>query len=324
MRLTIAVADYDRTRPIIDGRVRIGGCDATVDCLGHEEMFVRALTSAEFDATELSYSRFALNIARATTPYIGIPVFLSRAFRHSAIYIRNDRGINEPLDLRGKTVGVRDYSNTASLVARGMLEDSYGVRSSDMRWIVGDVDHPERATISLPELAEGFDVRTAPRGRLLSDMLAEGELDGLIDFQPPRCFVEGSSVVGRLFPDHERAERDYFLRSSIFPIMHVLVLRRQIAEGAPWVAESLYRAFAQAKEIATADLWSPGALKISLPWISEEYQRTVDLMGSDYWPYGVSANRAALESIPRYLHAQGLTARRLTVGELFARSVMAT
>ena len=324
MRLTVACADYDRTRPIIDGRVPIEGCNASIYCLTHEDMFVRALTSAEFDATELSFSRFVLNVAQQTTPYIGVPVFLSRSFRHSAIYIRTDRSIREPADLKGKRIGVRDYTNTASLVARGMLEDSYGISASDMRWIVGDVDHAERAEIRLPQLAPGFDVRAAEVGQLLSAMLADGELDGLIDFQPPRCFVDGNPAIGRLFPDHQSAERDYFERSRIFPIMHVLVLRREIAEREGWVAESLYRAFAKAKDMAVADLWSPGALKISLPWVSEEYRRTVDLMGGDFWPYGIAANRAAIESITRYIHSQGLAPRRLAIEELFARSVLMT
>jgi len=324
MRLTIACADYDRTRPLIDGRVKVEGCDTHILCLDHEEMFVRALTSAEFDASELSFGRFALTVARGTTPYVGLPVFLSRAFRHSAVYIRDDRGIAAPSDLRGKTIGVRDYSNTASVVARGMIEDEYGVRASEMRWIVGDVDHPERDQIRLPAIAEGFDVSVAGSGRLLSDMLASGELDGLIDFQPPRCYVGRHPHVTRLFPEYEREERAYFARTRIFPIMHLLVLRRDIAERHPAVAMSLYHAFDESRRIAMRDLWSPGALKISLPWISEEYLRTVELMGDDYWPYGVGANRPAIECIPRYIHAQGLAPRRLALDELFEASTHET
>jgi len=323
MRLTIACADYDRTRPLIAGRVKVEGCNADVLCLDHEEMFTRALTSAEFDASELSFGRFALNVARGTTPYIGLPVFLSRAFRHSAIYIRNDRRIAVPTDLRGKTIGVRDYSNTASVVARGMIEDEYGVRASEIRWIVGDVDHAERAEIRLPPMADGFDVRVAGTGRLLSDMLASGELDGLIDFQPPRCYLEDSQIA-RLFPDHERDERAYFARTRIFPIMHLVVLRRDLAERDPALAMNLYRAFDEARRTAMGDLWSPAALKISLPWISEEYRRTVELMGDDFWSYGVSANRSAIECIPRYIHSQGLATRRLAIEELFDASALAT
>jgi 4,5-dihydroxyphthalate decarboxylase len=324
MRLTLACADYDRTRPVIDGRVPIEGCEASIQCLDFEDMFVRALTTAEFDATELSFSRFALNVARGSTPYIGLPIFLSRTFRHSAIYVRSDRAIRDPGDLRGKRIGVRDYANTASLVARGMLEDVYGLGARDVHWIVGDIDHAERKVIRLPELPPGFSVAVAPAARLLSPMLADGELDGLIDYQPPGCFVEEHPAVRRLFPDYQIAEREYFERTRIFPIMHVLVLKRDIAQREGWVAESLYRAFAQAKDLALAHLWSPGALRISLPWISEEYRRTVALMGEDFWPYGIAANRAPIESIVRYLHAQGLAPRRLALEELFAPSLLDT
>ena len=324
MRLTIACAAYDRTRPLLDGRVRVEGCDAEFHCLDFEDMFVRALTRAEFDATELSFSRYALNVAAGTTAYVALPVFLSRTFRHSAIYVRTDRGIERPEDLRGKLLGVRDYSNTASLVARGMLEDEYGLHASEMHWIVGDIDHLERTEIRVPALPAHFDVRRAPAGRLLSDMLNDGELDGLIDYQPPRCFNPGHGAVARLFRDHAAAERAYFRRTRIFPIMHALVIKRAIVEANPAIAPHLYRAFLQAKQLAVADLWSPGALRITLPWIGDEYVRTVDAMGADFWPYGVAANRAAIESIARYLHAQGLAARRVDVEELFVPALLAS
>lgn len=322
MRVTLACADYDRTRPIIDGRARAEGCELDVRCLDHEDMFVRALTRAEFDATELSFSRYVLRLARGQTPYLALPVFLSRAFRHSAIYVRAE--IRAPSGLRGKRVGVRDYANTVSLVARGMLEDEYGVAARDVHWVVGDVDHAERSEIRLPELAPGFDVRAAPPGRLLTELLLAGELDGLIDFQPPSCFVQGDARVRRLFADHEKAERDYFRRTGIFPIMHVLCLKREIAGRHPSLAQSLYAAFAQAKDMALADLWSPGAPKISLPWVSEAYGRAAALMGADFWPYGISANRAAIESIARYVVAQGLAPRSPGIDELFAASVLST
>lgn len=324
LKLTIACSGYDRTRALLGGAIGIAGVAAEMACLEAEDMFVRAFTIAEFDVTELSFSRLVLNLAAGRSAYIGLPVFPSRVFRHSAIYIRTDRGISVPGDLKGRTLGVRNYANTASLVARGMLEDEYGVSARDIAWRVGDVDHAERARIDLPDLSAGFDVRAVAPGRLLSDMLAAGEIDGLIDYQPPRCFVDGRADVARLFPDHAAAERAYFKRTGIFPIMHVIGIRRTIVEREGWVAASLYKAFSAAKAVAVADLWSPGALKISLPWVSEEYTRTVDLMGPDFWPYGVAANRAAIESIARYCHAQGLAARRLALEEIFAAPVLAT
>ena len=178
------------------------------------------------------------------------------------------------------------------------------------------------AELRLPAIAPGFDIMRAPG--LLEELLLEGELDGLIDIQPPRCFVEGHPAVARLFADHEAAERAYFARTGIFPIMHVLCLRRDSAERAPGVAESLYRAFSAAKDLAVSRLCSPGALKVSLPWVSEEYRRTVALMGPQIWPYGVRANRAAIESIPRYAQAQGLASRRPGMDELFAACLLST
>jgi 4,5-dihydroxyphthalate decarboxylase len=219
---------------------------------------------------------------------------------------------------------VREYANTASLVARGMLEDEYGVRASELHWRVGDVDHAERSTIRVPDLPAGFDVRPVAEGRLLSDMLAGGEIDLLVDYQPPRCFGASGGRIARLFPDHQAAERDYFRRTRIFPIMHLIGIKRSIVERETWVAQSLLDAFTRAKNEAVADLWSPGALKISLPWVSEEFTRTVALMGDDFWPYGIKANGAAIDSLTRYAAAQGLTPRRLAVADLFAAPVLAS
>lgn len=322
--LTIACADYDRTRPIIDGRIAIAGCAARVASLDHEDMFLRALGPAEFDVTELSFSRFAINVARGTTPYIGIPAFPSRVFRHSAIYIRTDRGIREPADLKGRVIGVRDYTNTVSLVVRGMLEDEYGIGARAIRWRIGDVDHAERAALRVPELPAGFEATPVPPGGLLGPMLAAGEIDGLIDYQPPACFATGHAGVGRLFPDHREAERAYFTRTGIFPIMHLMVIRREIAERHPWIARKILDAFEAAKRLAIADLWTPGAPRISLPWVSEHYSDAVALMGSDFWPYGIAANRAAIAAIPRYVHAQGLSPRLLGIEELFAPGTLAS
>ena len=323
-KLRMALADYDRTRPIIDGRVPIAGYQFEIACLDHEDMFVRAFATAEFDVTELSFGRYVMNAALGKSAYVALPIFPSRAFRHSAFYVRTDRGIRAPADLAGRTVGVRNYANTASLIARGMLEDEYGVRARDMKWLVGDVDHAERAAIDVPELPQGFDVRPLASGRLLSDMLAAGDIDGLVDYQPPACFMARHAGVGRLFPDHVAAERAYFARTGIFPIMHVLAIRRDVLERDGTIARSLYDAFDWARALAIADLWSPGALKISLPWIGEEYQRTVELMGRDLWSYGVAVNRAAIDSVPRYCHAQGLAPRLLAMDELFSPAMLET
>jgi 4,5-dihydroxyphthalate decarboxylase len=314
---TLAFSPSDRTRPLIDGRVRIESYPTDVFALDHEDMFVRALTKAEFDAVELSYCRYTIDVAKGMSVYTALPVFPSRMFRHSAIYIRADRDIASPADLRGKVFGVRNYANTASLVARGMLEDEYGVKAHEMIWRVGDIDRRERTRIDVPPLPAHYDVRPVTDGRLLSDMLAAGEIDGLFDYQPPRCFIENHPQIARLFPDYLTMERDYFRRTGIFPIMHVLAIKRKLAEEHPDFVRVLYDAFVEAKRLAIADLYSPGALAITLPWVTEAYADTVALMGNDFWPYGIEGNRAAISAVPRYVHAQGLATRQMTSDELF-------
>jgi 4,5-dihydroxyphthalate decarboxylase len=323
LRLKLACGTYDRTRALLDGRVPVAGCTLDCESPSIEDMFSRAFGSAEFDVTELSFSNFMMRTAEGTCPYIGIPVFPSRTFRHSSIYIRTDRGIEKPQDLRGKRVGVREFSNTAALVARGMLEDVYGLCAGDMRWRVGDVDEKERDTIPVPDLGAACEIQ-AVTGRLLSDMLAEGELDALFAYTPPRCFEEGHAQVARLFPDYPAAERDFFARTRIFPIMHLVGIRRSIAEREPWVAAALFKAFSAAKAYAVADLAAMQSLKIMLPWVGEELKRTRALMGEDFWPYGIAANRATIDSLTRYSHAQGLSGRRLALDELFAPTMLDT
>jgi 4,5-dihydroxyphthalate decarboxylase len=287
-------------------------------------MFVRALTTAEFDVTEMSFARFILNTALGTTPYIGIPIFPSRTFRHSAIYIRTDRGINKPADLRGRTIGVREYANTASLVARGMLFDEYGLDPRSVHWRVGDVDHIERVNIKIPSLPAEFDVKAVPSGNLLNSMLKSGEIDALIDFQPPACFVESAPCIGRLFPDYFSAERDYFTRMRIFPIMHLMVIRKTIASQHPALALNILRAFDTAKAISISDLNVPGAPKISLPWVSEYYADAIARMGEDFWPYGLKPNVETLQTFLRYHHEQGLSKRLVKPEELFAPETLET
>jgi 4,5-dihydroxyphthalate decarboxylase len=198
-----------------------------------------------------------------------------------------------------------------------MLEDEYGVKAQEMIWRVGDIDHKERSRIDVPPLPARYDVRAVADGKLLSDMLVAGEIDGLFDYQPPRCFVEKHPQIARLFPDYPTMERDYFKRTGIFPIMHVLAVKRTLAEDKPDFVRALYEAFVEAKRLAIADLYSPGALAITLPWVTEAYVDTVALMGNDFWPYGIENNRAAISAVPRYVHAQGLATRQLASEELF-------
>jgi 4,5-dihydroxyphthalate decarboxylase len=316
LKLTVTCGDFDRTRRLMDGRVQIEGVDVEIVAGASEAMFSRAFADAPYDVSELSFSNFMYHTRKGSCAYVGLPVFPSRAFRHSTIYVRTDR-VHGPADLKGKRVGVREYSNTASLVARGMLQDDHGVLATDISWVVGDIDRPERPTITVPSLPSGFDVQPAAGHRLLSDMLVSGDLDAIVAYDPPRCFLEGVPGVARLFTDHVAAERSYFAKTGIFPIMHLMGLRGSIAEREPWVAESLYRAFNEAKNLALADLAMTSILPVSLPWCREEFVGTRELMGPDFWPYGIAHNRATIESLTRYSHAQGITNPRLTIEELF-------
>lgn len=325
LRPTIAVWDYDRTRPLIDGRVMVEGCDPIwLHDMPIETMFSRALGGAEFDVSELSFSNFMAQTARGTSGYVGLPIFPSRSFRHGAWFLRANSGIGRAEELKGKRIGVREYSMTAAVVARGLLEDEHGVGARDVTWVVGDVEERERSHIPLPDLPPGFRVERAPDDRLLVDMLRDGELDALLAYKPPKAFVKGDPGLVRLLPDYEAREREYARRTGIFPVMHLMGIRRDVAEAEPWLAMSLMAAFTAAKDLAISDLAIVQALKVALPWAPAEFARTKEALGEDYWPYGVARNRRAIEALARWHHTQGLSPRLLTMEDLFIRTTLAT
>lgn len=323
--ITIACGDFDRTRRLLDGTVGIEGYKPKFLTMPPEEMFPRAFEGAEFDISELSVSTFLLHVGRGTCPYVGLPIFPSRAFRHAAIYVRADSGIDRPEDLRGRIVGVRSFLNTAALVVRGLLADEYGVAAEEIGWRVGDVDAPERATIPLPRLEKRIDLQALPSGRTLTGELLCGGIDALVHYNPPRGFDHTvASPFRRLFPDPAAAERAYFQKTGIFPIMHLIGIRRPLLEEDPLLARKAYDAFAKAKDLAMRDLMSQSSPKVSLPWLNDDVARTVALAGADFWPYGLSRNGAALASLTRYAFDQGLTNRALTMAELFNSSLLET
>ncbi|NQU69868.1 MAG: PhnD/SsuA/transferrin family substrate-binding protein [Rhodospirillales bacterium] len=314
--------DYDRVQALADGRVKIEGCDAVHFNLDLHDIFFRAIRSQDFDITEMSFSSYMMMKARGNAPYTAIPVFLSRMFRHSAIFIRTDRGINKPEDLKGKLVGVPEYQVTAALVARGMLSDEYGVKPSDISWRTGGVEdpgRPEKVDLNLPADVE---VKAIPTDQSLSAMLAAGELDAILAPLPPSCFTKGAPNVGRLFPDYHAVEKAYWQKTKYFPIMHVCAIRTTLVEQHPWLAGNVFNAFSEAKDIAIKRLPNFGAAKATLPWLAAEVEETVALMGEDYWPYGVENNRIALENATRYSYEQGLSDRKLDIEELFAPSTL--
>jgi 4,5-dihydroxyphthalate decarboxylase len=315
--ITVATWDYDRVRALSDARVGIEGCDVNFITMRVEEILERAFFHGEFDVAEIGLSPQLIALSRGTARYVAIPAFLSRMFRHSAIYVRTDRGIETPADLRGKRVGVPEYQMSAALWVRGLLSDEFGIAAHEMQWVQAGLERAGRRDKFPLNLPDGFPL-TSLDGATLSDMLADGALDAVISARRPSCFVAGHAKVGRLFPDYRAAERDYFGRSGLFPIMHAVGIRRELVEQHPWLAASVYKAFVQAKRIADEDLAETTALKVGLPWVNAELDSTKEIMGEDFWSYGIDPNRKVLAAMARYSFEQGLAVRLLAVEDMFA------
>jgi 4,5-dihydroxyphthalate decarboxylase len=316
--------NYDRTNPLLDGRVTVAGAAPEFTVLSPPENFIRTFTEQPFDVTEMSFSNYMSAYADDSSPYVAIPVFLSRTFRHGAIFVRTDRGINVPADLEGKTIGLVEYDMTAAVVVRGLLRDEYGVDTKSIHWRVGDPEVPWRETIPIPWVPYGTDVQPMEGGATLNDALVNGSIDALIGIEAPSCFTSGTPGITRLFPEWRAAERDYFSRTGIFPIMHAVGIKRDLFDANPWLAGALFEAFESAKAMAIAELAVTNAPKATLPWVAAELRATRNIMGDDYWPYGVSQNRKVLESLIRWSYEDELTSRRLSIDELFVPSMLDT
>lgn len=319
LSLTLACAAYDRTFALATGDVRPAGIDLTYLRLPVEETFWRMTRHHEFDIAEMSMSSYVIRRARGDDSVVAIPAFTSRFFRHSCVFVNARAGISRPEDLRGKRVGVPEYQITANLWIRGFLEDDYGVSAEDVHWVQGGLEQPgriEKLDISIP----GVEITSIGPEQTLSQMLASGEIDAAIGARTPSTF-DGVNVV-RLFPDYRTVEQAYFARTGIFPIMHTVVVRREVLAEAPWVARSLYDAFCAAKADWDAELRQTSALAVTIPWLVSELEQTRAVMGDDYWPYGLEPNRKALSALVRYSHRQGLADRLLDIHELFAPSTL--
>ena len=316
LELSVAVGDYDRTRALIDGSVAIDGVDPIYMTLGPEEIFFRAFRAAEFDICELSLSSYTVKTAQNNCPYIAVPAFVSRAFRHTAIYVRTDR-VKKPEDLKGRKVGLPEYQLTANVWARALLEDDYGVKPSDIHWIRGGIEEagrPEKLAIKLPP---GVRLDNAPDGATISGLLEAGEIDGFIAPRPPTLVEKGHPNIGWLFSDPVAVAKDYYKRTGLFPIMHVVAIRRTLAEKHPWLPGAVFKAFEQAKAVGMEKLSDTSATKVTLPFVEEALRNARALMGEDYWSYGVEKNRKVLDYFLAQHHAQGLSSRRVAVDELF-------
>ncbi|GAA4338331.1 ABC transporter substrate-binding protein [Pigmentiphaga soli] len=318
LTLTLAATVSDRSQPVLDGRIPIAGCDVVALPGEAQDIFRRTLADKAFDVAELSMSSYMVAAARGDQDYVAIPVFLSRAFRHSSIYIRKDRGIAGGADLAGKTIGMGQYQQTAGVWVRGILREECGLDTTRVHWRTGGLEKPdsrgERTRIRLPP---GVDLQPIPADRTLNGMLLDGELDGLMLPPVPSALRTHPQRVGRLFPDYVAAEQAYFRKTGIFPIMHVLVIRRSLCEAHPWLPVEAYRAFAQAKAGALKALTQVNINQVSLAWAAADAARTREVLGDRMWAYGLAASRHEIEALLRYAMADGLLARAVTPEELF-------
>src|SRR5262245_56733870 len=320
LRLTLACWDYDRTRPLMDGRVKPEGIDLDIQVLRPREAFQRMLDHREFQVSELSLASYAALKGRGGGPFVAIPVALSKIFRHSCIYVRPGAGITKPEDLKGKRVGTSQYGSTGLVFLRGMLQHDYGVKPEDMHWHMGGLNtfvEPPLIPLDLPKVRLDF----LARGQTLEAMFAAGELDALLSLYTPNMFLAGSPDIARLFPDYRRAEEDYYRRTKIFPIMHTVVVREDVHREHPWVAGNLYRAFCDARDLAVDGLYDTDALRVALPWLLSHVEETWDVFGKDFWAYGLEPNRPTWSAIGRYVFEQGLSPRPVTADELFLPGV---
>ena len=317
LQLTFACGDYDRTRALEEGTVRPDGIDLTYLRLPVEETFFRMLRHREFDVAEMSLSSYVKSLDLDEPPFVALPVYTSRQFRHAGIFVNADAGIEKPEDLRGKVVGTPEWQLTANVWIRGTLADHYGVPVESVEYRTGGQETPGRIEKAAVDLGERIRIQPIPQDKTLAAMLADGEIDAFQGPRVPSSFVPGGNVR-RLFPDPVAAEKQYFADTGIFPIMHVVVVRRDVYEQHRWVAQSLTKALGTAKKKAAAELYDASALRFMLPWLIPGLEEARALLGEDYWSYGLEANRHVLETFLRYHHDQGLSRRRYSPAELFA------
>jgi 4,5-dihydroxyphthalate decarboxylase len=323
LQLSVAVGNYDRVRPLIDGAIQIDGVDPVFMSLPPEEIFFRAFRGEDFDICELSLSSFSLKIAERNCPYVGVPAFVSRAFRHNSIYVRKDR-IKAPADLKGRRVGLPEYQLTACVWARIILEDDHGIKPSDITWVRGGIENPARPEKISIKLPAGVRMEDAPDGLTISELLSRGQIDGFVAPRAPRLAGDSNSKIGWLFADPVAAGRDYFKRTGIFPIMHVVGIRGELVEKHPWLPASVLKAFSESKSKCLEALEETSASKVTLPFVQEQLRAAREFMGPDFWSYGLEPNRKVLETFLRHHHAQGLSSRLVSPEELFHPSTHAT
>jgi 4,5-dihydroxyphthalate decarboxylase len=326
--INMAGYDYDRVHSLIDGRVGIKGCNIDFEISSIGEMNTHIFSGPQTrEVTEIGLHPFMLAYVNdAFRDYTLLPIFPLRVFRHKSVFIRTDRGIKQPEDLRGKKIGVTGYSSTSLTWIRGIFQDEYGVTPDDVQWVFSSKDSAAKASGGPSKqenvLPEGLTISMGPEGQDESDLLESGEVDALFHAAEPRAYIQGNPIVARLFHDFRTTERAYFAKTGIFPIMHAVAIRKDVLEQNPWLAEAVFNAYSQAKQMTYDYLLKSAWYKASLPWVTQEMEETRTLMGKNFWPYGIEPNRDALNALFRYSYEQRFSSRELTIEELFHSSGM--
>lgn len=329
--LSIKIAGYkiDRVDALIDGRVQVEGCDTQFEVASIGDINTNVFSGPQsHEVTEIGLHPYMLAYANdGFRGYSLIPVFPLRLFRHKSIFIRTDRGITKPEDLRGKKVATPGFSSTSLTWIRGIVQHEYGVKPEEIQWVISSKDSSAKAAGKASKqesvVPKGLSVSKGPAGKDESDLLESGEVDALFHAAEPRAYMEGHPKVARLFPDFRKTEREYFAKTGIFPIMHAVAIRKDIIERNPWLLKAVFNAYSQAKQLMYDYLKKSAWYKNSLPWIAQEIEETRTLMGENFWPYGIAPNRKALEALFQYSYEQGLAKRKLTIEDLFHPSTMA-
>ncbi|MER5950426.1 4,5-dihydroxyphthalate decarboxylase [Streptomyces sp. NPDC001904] len=326
--LRVAAYTYEHTEALLDGRVPIDGANATFETASLVSDIFRRTAEGHYDVAEYGLTYFLRTFDLEESPFLALPIFPNRNFRHSAVFVNTGAGIEKPQDLAGKTIGeFAMFGHDPGVWMKGIFSDEYGLRPDRSRWVIGGTNHPVPAFDWIPQpVPEGVDVRHAAEGETLGAMLESGEIDALISVDVPRSLIDGSPKIARLFPAYETVERDYYRRTGIFPAMHVVAVPRELAQQADLMA-SVYRAFCEAKEIAQQK-YRHGAIKqhmeVVTPWFSSLFEQNRALLGEDWWPYGLGANRKVLDTFLRYHHEQGLSKSLLTSEDIIVPSLLDT
>jgi 4,5-dihydroxyphthalate decarboxylase len=320
--LTLACWNYDRSRPLMDGRVKPRGIDLKINVMRPRQAFPRMLDKREFDVSEMSLASYVSLVGKGDCPFVAIPVALSKIFRHDCIYVRPGANIRTPQDLKGKRVGTTQYGSTGLVFMKGMLQHDYGVAAQDIHWFIGGLDAPTQPPLLPLNLPKEIKIDFLGEGKTLEAMMAAGELDALFSLYIPESFLRGEPHIVRLFDNPKAVAQDYYRRTKIFPIMHTVVIRKDIHHANPWVAKSLYQAFCEARDIATEGLYDTDALHLTLPFLIDHVEETWRIFGKDFWSYGLEPNRPTLAAIGQYVHEQHLSPRPVKPEEIFPPDVI--